>query len=426
MAKKNVYNRPDFPGIKQLKLKNLLVSNNLVVTGIGRFSQNMTGSQSAIFYQDVHIGGNLSVVGTSPDGGSASPWTDGGGKLYSTSSVVIGTGSYATDLGTDTFMFVSGTSDSRGTATRGTTVFGGDTHASGSISSDGSVVLGGYDGRLYLSGSGGTSQQIYGYGNDLYIQNIGLGGILFSGDSEFYGSLKVQNQDVTFNEYGNSGVTFRTETDNLTHALYVDGTTDQVGIGVKDSTEWTAASALTDMNFYVSGTVGSRGTAVKGTTVFGGDVHVSGTLTASNLSASADLETGGDLSVSGTMFVKTTRSTTADNQPLGVMNTTGEIVVHSSDRRIKEGFEEISQPLEKVKKLHGTYYSPKLGYGNTDNRYIGFIAQEVEEVVPELVFTNLDSGLKGVRYTDAVALLTEAIKEMADEIDRLRSLVEEK
>lgn len=425
MAKKNVYNRPDFPGIKQLKLKNLLVSNNLVVTGIGRFSQNMTGSQSAIFYQDVHIGGNLSVVGTSPDGG-ASPWTDGGGKLYSTSSVVIGTGSYATDLGTDTFMFVSGTSDSRGTATRGTTVFGGDTHASGSISSDGSVVLGGYDGRLYLSGSGGTSQQIYGYGNDLYIQNIGLGGILFSGDSEFYGSLKVQNQDVTFNEYGNSGVTFRTETDNLTHALYVDGTTDQVGIGVKDSTEWTAASALTDMNFYVSGTVGSRGTAVKGTTVFGGDVHVSGTLTASNLSASADLETGGDLSVSGTMFVKTTRSTTADNQPLGVMNTTGEIVVHSSDRRIKEGFEEISQPLEKVKKLHGTYYSPKLGYGNTDNRYIGFIAQEVEEVVPELVFTNLDSGLKGVRYTDAVALLTEAIKEMADEIDRLRSLVEEK
>jgi hypothetical protein len=126
------------------------------------------------------------------------------------------------------------------------------------------------------------------------------------------------------------------------------------------------------------------------------------------------------------MFVKTTRSTTADNQPLGVMNTTGEIVVHSSDRRIKEGFEEISQPLEKVKKLHGTYYSPKLGYGNTDNRYIGFIAQEVEEVVPELVFTNLDSGLKGVRYTDAVALLTEAIKEMADEIDRLRSLVEEK
>jgi hypothetical protein len=64
-----------------------------------------------------------------------------------------------------------------------------------------------------------------------------------------------------------------------------------VGIGLADSTEWAAASAQTDTNVYVSGTIDSRGTAVKGTTVYGGDVHVSGNLSVGGTGGFVHLET---------------------------------------------------------------------------------------------------------------------------------------
>jgi len=51
---------------------------------------------------------------------------------------------------------------------------------------------------------------------------------------------------------------------------------------------------------------------------------------------------------------------------------------------------------------------------------IGFIAQEMEEVLPELVFINEVDGYKGINYAEVTAVLTEAIKEQQAEIDRLQ------
>jgi hypothetical protein len=47
------------------------------------------------------------------------------------------------------------------------------------------------------------------------------------------------------------------------------------------------------------------------------------------------------------------------------------------------------------------------------------IAQEIEEVLPEVVSTN-DQGLKTVSYGNIVGLLIEAIKEQQKEIDELK------
>lgn len=47
---------------------------------------------------------------------------------------------------------------------------------------------------------------------------------------------------------------------------------------------------------------------------------------------------------------------------------------------------------------------------------IGLIAQEVEAILPEVVFTSLD-GTKGIAYSDIVGLLVEAIKEQQTVID---------
>ena len=50
---------------------------------------------------------------------------------------------------------------------------------------------------------------------------------------------------------------------------------------------------------------------------------------------------------------------------------------------------------------------------------IGVIAQEIEEVLPEVVTTR-DTGFKAVKYEKIVALLIEAIKEQQAQIDQLK------
>ena len=50
---------------------------------------------------------------------------------------------------------------------------------------------------------------------------------------------------------------------------------------------------------------------------------------------------------------------------------------------------------------------------------IGVIAQEVEDVLPDVVNTNED-GIKSVKYGNMVGLLIEAIKEQQAQIDELK------
>jgi hypothetical protein len=88
-----------------------------------------------------------------------------------------------------------------------------------------------------------------------------------------------------------------------------------------------------------------------------------------------------------------------------------------SDRKLKENLKIITNPLDKISKLTGytfewTKDSP---YRNTPivNRIqdAGLIAQDVEEVLPEIVRTTKES-LKTVNYDGVVALHTEGIKEL--------------
>jgi hypothetical protein len=51
---------------------------------------------------------------------------------------------------------------------------------------------------------------------------------------------------------------------------------------------------------------------------------------------------------------------------------------------------------------------------------VGVIAQEIEEVLPEIVTTR-ESGYKAVKYEKIVPLLIEAVKELKAEVDSLRS-----
>ena len=99
----------------------------------------------------------------------------------------------------------------------------------------------------------------------------------------------------------------------------------------------------------------------------------------------------------------------------------GQIIIDGSDKRLKTNFSAIDSPLQKVLLLNGIYFNP---IDTPDaNRQMGFIAQEVHPVAPELTFTNEHDGYMGVRYGNAVALLTEAIKELNEEVAFLRERI---
>lgn len=105
------------------------------------------------------------------------------------------------------------------------------------------------------------------------------------------------------------------------------------------------------------------------------------------------------------------------------LHTTGDAwfrgtITEASDERIKENIETIESPLEKIQALRGVSYNKK---DNPDNLEIGFIAQEVEKVVPELVKTEDD--MKSVSYARTVALLVEGMKEQQKQIEILTTRI---
>jgi len=95
-----------------------------------------------------------------------------------------------------------------------------------------------------------------------------------------------------------------------------------------------------------------------------------------------------------------------------------------SDIRLKENIKPLVSSLDKVLKLQGVTYDWK---EETEARSmtnikedIGFIAQQVQEVVPELVRQN-DNGLLSLRDKGITALLVEAIKEQQAQIEELKA-----
>ena len=96
-------------------------------------------------------------------------------------------------------------------------------------------------------------------------------------------------------------------------------------------------------------------------------------------------------------------------------NVTGLDVIATSDRRVKDNIVTIESALEKVLRLRGVSFERKHEIGV---RRIGVIAQEVEEVLPEVVYTDAD-GMKSVSYGSIIGFLIQAIKEQQELIERL-------
>ena len=98
-------------------------------------------------------------------------------------------------------------------------------------------------------------------------------------------------------------------------------------------------------------------------------------------------------------------------------NITGTEVYATSDIRKKKDFEPIVNSEDIINKLNGSYF--KLKNDETNKRKIGLIAQEVREVLPEVVDETAD-GFLTISYGPLVALLIENAKQQNEEIRLLK------
>jgi hypothetical protein len=94
-----------------------------------------------------------------------------------------------------------------------------------------------------------------------------------------------------------------------------------------------------------------------------------------------------------------------------------------SDRRFKTNISALETPLAKIMQLRGVSYTWKQDEFPTrnfkDGKDFGFIAQEIEEVIPEVVVTDAE-GYKRVNYTNLIPFLTAALQEQQTQIEALQ------
>jgi|688.fasta_scaffold00622_4 hypothetical protein len=110
----------------------------------------------------------------------------------------------------------------------------------------------------------------------------------------------------------------------------------------------------------------------------------------------------------------------------GAINAGGEITAFAtSDRELKTNVENITDALSKIEKLNGVTFNwndlaKEVESKDTSVKEVGVIAQEVNQVLPEVVTTR-ENGYMAVRYEKLVPLLIEAIKELHEEIKTLKN-----
>ncbi len=92
-----------------------------------------------------------------------------------------------------------------------------------------------------------------------------------------------------------------------------------------------------------------------------------------------------------------------------------------SDENTKNNISNIDNGLNKVLQLRGVTYN--WVNDNSDIRNAGLIAQEVEAIIPEVVYSNDSNDFKLLSYTGLIPYLIEAIKEQQLEIEQSRDII---
>jgi hypothetical protein len=249
--------------------------------------------------------------------------------------------------------------------------------------------------KVVLYETANNDHQYYGIGINSGVFRYQVDGT--SSNHIFYAgtSASASNELMRITGLGNVGI----GNNNPTASLQVSR-----GTGVNGTAAFNGTTHISHFNYSTTEHTYIRG-GKDGANVYINDVGTLGNVAIGNGTPTEKLHVFGNLRVSGT-----------------ICNTSGAITA-CSDVRYKKNFSKIENPLNKVLSLNGLQYDWRVDEFKENNfsksRQIGFIAQEMEKVFPEMVFTD-EKGFKSVDYARLTPVLVEAIKEQQKMIDNLR------
>ena len=251
---------------------------------------------------------------------------------------------------------------------------------------------------------------------------VEMGGDI-SGNANDATVIKVQGVALTSGE-ATQLANIGSETISSTQWGYL-GASDQ---GISTTSDVTFASASLN-NVVISGNLTVLGDAVQlgvsELTIEDKTITVaSGSTNSTQADGAGILIAGADESITWN-HANTRFNISDDIHVTGTIKATNDIIAFSSsDRELKNNIKPIPWALDKINKIGGYSFDWNEDkqdiYKGTD---IGVIAQEIEEVLPELVQTR-ENGYKAVKYDKLVSLLIEGIKDLSKEVDELRKKID--
>jgi len=137
------------------------------------------------------------------------------------------------------------------------------------------------------------------------------------------------------------------------------------------------------------------------------------------LHSNGDFHFGDELGGTHEKYVMTINSDTG--------NITSACPSGCSDKRSKTNIKDITNALDVVTRMRGVSFNWKNSVNMSQDRQIGFIGQEMEKILPEVVTTGEWNGIedyKSIKYDCIVPVLAEAIKELKTEKDALKQRIE--
>jgi len=239
-------------------------------TGATKFNSGLSGSLTRLTGGTSYLAAGSNVTITSASNGQITISSTGGaggdsGPTFFSSTTnrsIFTTGSTAfvggqsspaapdspSDIGNDVFFFVSGAIDSRGSAVTGSAVFGGDVVISGTLSvnrsdaggysmvtvtTDGKVGIGtdSPSNKLSVGGNMDLGEYLYHKNDTDTYMRLEADQITFAAGAETLLTLREHTQDIV--TVGDGGdVDFQVKTSNDDNTLFVQGSSDSVGIGL--------------------------------------------------------------------------------------------------------------------------------------------------------------------------------------------------
>ena len=334
-----------------------------------------------------------------------------------------------------------------GTATQRFDVYGDTGFFGGVLTANGGLTV--EANPMTANGTTGTSGQVL-------TSNGTIGAPYWSTISAGGGTPEGANTQVQFNNSGvfggDSGFTYVASSNTLTVVGPINGGAITAS-GVLSGASADISGSITGNSLAIAGTANANifnaaSTLVGGSSTYGSSASVSTSLsTGTTLTVGTKLSVNGSFGTAGQMLYSGGTTNTywaaapaSGGTPggssthvqynnagafagsasftfaVGSGTLSATIMTTTSDERLKTNIQTISGGLDMVSRMRGVSYEFK----DSGHKGYGVIAQEIQDILPNVVHTNEDGFMK-VSYNDIIGVLIEAIKDLKQEINEMKN-----